>query len=1487
MKTKKRRWKWTRGRNHSQRVTPFMERLEDRVLFSVVVESGDFVAEIARLKDLAFANGSNLYVAPSAQEQAGFNTLANTLLAGDIAGTDSQAVSLGYELVEFTDTVSGDVYHGLREQLVSGQQTKGWGSYFVNLEFQADGLVEVPHPLFDTNSWDVGAKAFRAAAARGFLMAGAHRNANGTGTADVAHLTDSIFQEVHESWAGTAADTDAWQIHGFDIANHPTFPVGTDAVLSSGDGSISSEVIALDANLEADSFKAYVYNTLTPTDPVNVTVNGGVDGTIFSGLAGTTNEQGIHSRSLGGIFVHVELERSIRFDAANRDLAAMDISNAVLAESGFLVIDSSIRPAGPDLTVTVDFDALVDAATVQVGDLLINGAASATSVNIDDADTVTFTIPSQAVGTHSLRLEAGTITAADGTALGDWSHFFDVASDAQYTINHSPRLQLGDAPLVGFTGSQTDQVELLWQTVSAGSGTQDAFTVDYRLDGTSDPWLATPPTSQIVIPTGGRINHFTTITGLSYDDDYEYRVRHLQGGVIVDEYASSFRTRLPAGDPAAYSFAAYGDSADIADIQPFRDVQSRINAVDPAFAVLLGDNVYDSGTHNESDARFDPTINPEATAWTAGHIDYVGFGNHDVATDGGQPGEDNFSVPVPVAGVTASAEPPAGEPMEHNYSFDYGDVHFVTFDTNSLNNATRLDAQLSWIEADIAASSAQWVIVFGHHPVTGSPDKPESAADNYYQQVVPRLHAAGVDVFLMGHSHTYHRTMPLLGQSGGVETFVLDTDNDYAKGDGLVQLVAGTGGKSLRSGTFTQYPFNAAGFSTSTNPAVEYGFAKFDVTPNQLTVSYIAADDGATLDQFTITSGPDMAGPRASVSNPLDNGPNDLDGSVNSVQVTSTQPTFDIRLSDSSGIDAATVTAATVSVTKDTVTLVESVDYTFSYDAGTDEITLTSLGGNFDDGVHDITLSSGASTIDDTLGNPMNPTLLTVEIDTSVQTVSFQQGVGGYTNTVDTMLEEADPLADNSEAVSLNVDNDNPSSTGQDVQALIRFDSIFGSNPGLIPSGATILSATVEFDVSNAGDAVALHRMLASWSDTDSWGSLSSGVSPDGVEAVSVADVTTGSVSTGLLQIDVTASLQSWIGDPAQNLGWAMLPTGGNGVDFDSSEGATPPRLEVQFSTGATPPLPTTLYESFENGLGPEWSVTSVDPEARVQIRDLATEGIVIAGPSLEYTQNGNLNSLVFDSTNQSGDGVADLGLAVWTVDLSAFTTDAILTYHQFEGDGNGSGDENDPLPAGAHATTAAGDGISISIDGANWYELFDLAGSDLNRGGDGLWQLHEIDLVAEIVRINSSFGAGLSLASGVQLKWSQYDTHPLPDDGWAIDEIRIQPQADTFTASRPRGAFHQFTVPSEDDGDYFYRAAMFGNVSSTTPILISTHGDTGAFDYDSYARDWHRFVADPANGVNSLIVVTPVFVPGATRYDDHHTLELESATTTRPPTLC
>lgn len=299
----------------------------------VVQESGDFTVEIARLKSLAFGKDSGLYVPPAPQQRGSFASMAESLLAGDTAAADGMAAALGYEVVEFTDTNSWLVLHGLREVLQGGGQTKGWGAYFVNLSSEVADLIEVPHPLFDSYSWDVGARVFIDCRARAFLMAGAHRNANGSGTADVAHLTNTIFHAVHQTWNGEEGGNTAWQIHGFNLDNHPAFPADTDAVLSNGDGGMSGEIVGLDGFFHTNGFLSHAYNTLDANSAANLQVNGEIDGTVFSPLGARTNVQGIRSRSVGGTFVHVELEQSIRFNSANRATVAALVSDGIRASS--------------------------------------------------------------------------------------------------------------------------------------------------------------------------------------------------------------------------------------------------------------------------------------------------------------------------------------------------------------------------------------------------------------------------------------------------------------------------------------------------------------------------------------------------------------------------------------------------------------------------------------------------------------------------------------------------------------------------------------------------------------------------------------------------------------------------------------------------------------------------------------------------------------------------------------------------------------------------------------------------------------------------------------------------------------------------------------------------------------------------------------------------------------------------------------------------
>jgi len=419
--------------------------------------------------------------------------------------------------------------------------------------------------------------------------------------------------------------------------------------------------------------------------------------------------------------------------------------------------------------------------------------------------------------------------------------------DPQFTVNHTPYLQLGNAAL----GNPNDQIEILWQTLPAGIGTQDSFSTEYRLLGSST-WINAGLPGTIDTGVEGRINHFVPITGLQYDSNYEYRVIHERDGSEVTTFQDSFHTRLAPGDATPFTFVAYGDSAGLSNIANFRGVQSRINQLDAsegvAFTTLLGDNAYSNGAHPEFDTRFDPSINPELTQYNASHIEHYSMGNHDKNTASGLPSIQNYSVPL--------NGPPVGIKEKH-YAFDYGDAHFISFDTNRWFKPAELTAQLDWIVSDMQASDARWKIVFGHNPVAGSPDKTNLPGDDYYQQVVSRFLEAGVDLFLTGHSHTYSWTYPLLGESGGQALFVLDTDKDYSRGAGLVQVVAGTGGIGLRGGDFSPFPFDAAGYSLDTAIPAEFGFAKVDVTSDQLTVSYVAADDGAVIDSFSISHAPE------------------------------------------------------------------------------------------------------------------------------------------------------------------------------------------------------------------------------------------------------------------------------------------------------------------------------------------------------------------------------------------------------------------------------------------------------------------------------------------------------------------------------------------------------------------------------------------------------------------------------------------------------
>ena len=300
---------------------------------AALIEAGSFYSEVLALKNLAFKQNSGNYVAPTVQERGDFRQLAMSLYDHNWNTAETQANNLGYDLVKFSNTTTNSIYWGVKEQLVNGVQTKGWGSYFINENALSNVTIEVPHPVFDSNTHRLGERVFERSDANGFMIAGSHRSANGSQTANPTSLDFSIFQEVHEIWNGGYGDSTAWQMHGYGQSTKSKFPDDTDAVLSDGAGNVTTELIALDFELESipDSVfgQSYVYNQLETDDILNELVNGvGQNGhSPFWRLRAFNNPQGQFSRDAGGTFVHIETSTHIRSGPTNRET---HLANAIV-----------------------------------------------------------------------------------------------------------------------------------------------------------------------------------------------------------------------------------------------------------------------------------------------------------------------------------------------------------------------------------------------------------------------------------------------------------------------------------------------------------------------------------------------------------------------------------------------------------------------------------------------------------------------------------------------------------------------------------------------------------------------------------------------------------------------------------------------------------------------------------------------------------------------------------------------------------------------------------------------------------------------------------------------------------------------------------------------------------------------------------------------------------------------------------------------------
>src|SRR5205823_3682534 len=128
---------------------------------------------------------------------------------------------------------------------------------------------------------------------------------------------------------------------------------------------------------------------------------------------------------------------------------------------------------------------------------------------------------------------------------------------------------------------------------------------------------------------------------------------------------------------------------------------------------------------------------------------------------------DDPSAPFTMLVLGASGQPwrnavftPANNPAgsENYYSFDVGNAHIVVLNSNERTVPGSL--QYTFLDHDLASTSARWKLVFFHHTIYSSGTTHGSNLV-IRANLVPLFDAHAVDLVLMGHEHNYERTLPL------------------------------------------------------------------------------------------------------------------------------------------------------------------------------------------------------------------------------------------------------------------------------------------------------------------------------------------------------------------------------------------------------------------------------------------------------------------------------------------------------------------------------------------------------------------------------------------------------------------------------------------------------------------------------------------------------------------------------------------------------
>jgi len=377
--------------------------------------------------------------------------------------------------------------------------------------------------------------------------------------------------------------------------------------------------------------------------------------------------------------------------------------------------------------------------------------------------------------------------------------------------------------------------------------------------------------------------HFLTLTDLEPSTTYYYSVGNANTLFVGNSDSYRFKTAPINGEVNAYRFWVIGDfgKGNQGQIDVRNSFTQYPNSNQTDFMIWLGDNAYNDGTQVEYQEKtfniYDSILNFIPVFSTPGNHDYNSVNRLDPPLQHVGPYYDIFNSPINGQGGGVASG------TELYYSFDYGNIHFISLNSEIQAWTTNSNSQMfQWLEQDLQANTKEWVICYFHQPPYS---KGSHNSDNIWeifmaamrQNALPILEQYGVDLVLCGHSHVYERSKLIKGHYGYSFSYsdanhaISTASGSYSNGEHYVKYLNGTNAGTVyvvcgNSGSKTDNAsLNHPVMVANDGGPTEYGSLIIDVNGNRLDCKYLKSN-GTVYDEFTIIK-PDGSTPITASNN--------------------------------------------------------------------------------------------------------------------------------------------------------------------------------------------------------------------------------------------------------------------------------------------------------------------------------------------------------------------------------------------------------------------------------------------------------------------------------------------------------------------------------------------------------------------------------------------------------------------------------------------